>query len=104
MNRTIRLSILLVMACASPIKGGSGGTAGPDAQGTGGTASGGAGGPATGGSGGIPETRDAGNGATPDANGDAAQEASTGGTDAGAAIADSHTPMSVDGAPPPSYE
>jgi hypothetical protein len=101
MIRTIRLSILLVMACASPMKGG---TAGPDAQGTGGTASGGAGGPATGGSGGVPETPDAANGATPDANGDAAQEASTGGIDAGAAIADSHTPMSVDGAPPPSYE
>jgi hypothetical protein len=83
-------------------------------EGTGGTVSG-TGGRGSGGSGGGSVTPDASSGTTPDAKGGEAQDVSGGATedartdpggtrDGGSAIVDSSTPMSVDGAPPPSYE
>ena len=108
--------------------GRAGGRPGGDRRGgTGGSRSGGTGGPGTGGKGGSAGTPDAGSATTPDANGGAKVDASTGtggtvgadggsattadastgtggSTDGGSAIADSNTPMNVDGAPLPSYE
>jgi hypothetical protein len=110
---------------ASPV-GGAPAEAG--ASGTGGSTSGGAGGRGSGGLGGISGTPDAGSDTTPDANAGATADASTGmgdagsgttpdantgatgdagtggTTDGGSVIVDSNTPMSVDGAPPPSYD
>src|SRR4051812_2994084 len=111
MHVSVVVMALLAGACGSGKSPGGAspggeGPQGPGTQGTGGSAVGGAGGPGTGGGGGISGPADTGNGATLDANGGAAEDASTGtgGTDGGSAVADSHTPMSVDGAPPPSYE
>jgi hypothetical protein len=106
-------SSILFMAClaagcsggkspagAPPVGAGPAGAPG-GAGGTGGST----GGSATGGSGAVSETPDAGSGTTSDANAAGAEDAGTGGTtDGGSAILDSKTPMSVDGAPPPSYQ
>jgi hypothetical protein len=117
--RFMRLSVVLMAWMAagcgddkspggpSPVGGGIGGSpAGSGGQGTGGSTSGGTGGSGTGGSGGTSATPDVGSGPTPDANGGATDAGTdTSGTaDGGSAVADSNTPMNVDGAPLPSYE
>ena len=122
--RFVRSSVLIVALIAAGCGGGKspggasatgGGGGEPGDEGTGGAPPAGTGGRGTGGRGGASETPDAA-GPTPDAKGgtDATNGGATGSedagqgtggaTDGGSAVTDSHTPMSVDGAPPPSYE
>jgi len=132
--RFIRPTILVMAWIAAGCGGAgpAGALVEPGAEGAGGSTSRGAGGAGTGGHGGTPKTADGGSGATADANVGATEDAGTGGTagtdeadsgsattedastggtadtdgttDGGSAIVDSNTPMSVDGAPPPSYD
>jgi hypothetical protein len=101
-------------------EGGAGEEPGPPA--TGGSRSGGKGGRGEGGSGGMPVTPDGTGGTTPDTGGSggaapdasgSTPDASTGTTpdegpgateDASAVTADSNTPMTIPGSPPPSYD
>src|SRR5262245_66460293 len=98
--RFIRLSALVTVCLAVGCGDGQGGPA--ETPGTG----------STGGTWGASQDPDAGGRTTPDANVATAEDASTptggmvdmaGATDAAPGIVDSNTPMSVDGAPPPTY-